>query len=246
MAKITQVGPGRKTTGTIDGITYVTRNGVTYARSAPTMPASAYNTPAAKLRQAIFKMVQMHLKLHLRTIKQTFTPKGNGTATNRYYSLNGKALTKALTALAEQYVAGEDVTITDIEQAISDYAAEHPTSIKIASKSGYADVFLTGPWPDTITLKATSGDSTVIIIVNEYGVQTTYNPDGSTVVVSGGGGSSSNTNDSNDTNGGSSSNTNDSNDTNGGSSTNDNTGGGTDPEPGTGGGGNGSGGVEEG
>jgi len=232
MAKITQVGPGRKTTGTIDGITYVTRNGVTYARSAPTMPASAYNTPAAKLRQAIFKMVQMHLKLHLRTIKQTFTPKGNGTATNRYYSLNGKALTKALTALAEQYVAGEDVTITDIEQAISDYAAEHPTSIKIASKSGYADVFLTGPWPDTITLKATSGDSTVIIIVNEYGVQTTYNPDGSTVVVSGGGGSSSNTNDSNGTNGG--------------SSTNDNTGGGTDPEPGTGGGGNGSGGVEEG
>ncbi|MBQ6179811.1 MAG: hypothetical protein IJK32_09870 [Bacteroidales bacterium] len=40
MAKVTQVGPGRKTTGTIDGITYVTRNGVTYARSAPTMPAS--------------------------------------------------------------------------------------------------------------------------------------------------------------------------------------------------------------
>ena len=58
MAKITQVGPGRKTTGTIDGITYVTRNGVTYARSAPTMPATAYNTPAAKKRQAIFKMVQ--------------------------------------------------------------------------------------------------------------------------------------------------------------------------------------------
>ena len=100
MAKITQVGPGRKTSGTIDGITYVTRNGVTYARSAPTMPASAYNTPAAKKRQAIFKMVQMHLKLHLRTIKQTFTPKGNGTASNRYYSLNGKALSAALDALA--------------------------------------------------------------------------------------------------------------------------------------------------
>ena len=101
MAKVTQVGPGRKTTGTIDGITYVTRNGVTYARSAPTMPASAYNTPAAKLRQAIFKMIQMHLKFHLRTIKQTFTPKGNGSASNRYYSLNGKALSKALEALAD-------------------------------------------------------------------------------------------------------------------------------------------------
>ena len=178
MARISQIGPGRKTIGTIDGITYVTRNGVTYARSAPTMPASAYNTPAAKLRQAIFKMVQMHLKLHLRTIKQTFSTSGNGSPSNRYYSLNGKALTKALSSLAEQYVDGEDVTITDIEAAISDYAAEHPTSIRIASKSGYSEVFLTGPWPDTITLNALTGDSTVIIIVNENGQQTTINADG--------------------------------------------------------------------
>ena len=178
MAKVTQVGPGRKTTGTIDGITYVTRNGVTYARSAPTMPASAYNTPEAKLRQAIFKMIQMHLKFHLRTIKQTFTPKGNGSATNRYYSLNSKGLTAALTPLAELYVDGQDVTISDVEAAISAYAQEHPTSIKIASKSGYAEVYLTGEWPDTITLNALSGDSTVIIIVNENGVQTTINADG--------------------------------------------------------------------
>lgn len=180
MAKVTQVGPGRKTTGTIDGITYVTRNGVTYARSTPTMPASVYNTPAAKKRQAIFKMVQMHLKFHLHTIKQTFSAKGNGTPANRYYSLNGKALTAALDTLADLYVAGEDVTITDVEQAIADYAAEHPKSIRIASKSGYAEVFLTGEWPDTITLNAsTGGDSTIIIIVNEYGVRTTINADGS-------------------------------------------------------------------
>ncbi len=178
MAKVTQVGPGRKTTGTIDGITYVTRNGVTYARSAPTMPASVYNTPAAKKRQAIFKFIQMHLKYHLRTIKQTFTPKGNGSPTNRYYSLNNKGLSAALDSLAELYLDGEDVTITDVEQAISDYAAEHPTSIRIGSLSGYQEVYLTGPWPSTITLNALSGDSTVIIIVNEYGVQTTINADG--------------------------------------------------------------------
>ena len=83
MARIKQVGTGRKTTGTIDGITYVTRNGVTYARTTPTMPASAYKTPAALKRQAIFKMVQMHLNYHSRTIRQTFTPSGNGTARNR-------------------------------------------------------------------------------------------------------------------------------------------------------------------
>ena len=190
MAQINQIGPGRKTKGTIDGVTYVTRNGITYVRSTPTMPASAYNTPQAKIRQAIFKMIQMHLKLHLRTIKQTFTPKGNGSPTNRYYSLNGKALSLALQTLAEQYVDGEDVTIDDVEAAISAYAAEHPKSIKIASKSGYAEVYLTGAWPETITLNALAGDSTVIIIVNEYGQQTTINADGTTttgqITVNGG------------------------------------------------------------
>ena len=39
MAQIKQVGIGRKSTGTIDGITYYTLNGKTFARSTPTMPA---------------------------------------------------------------------------------------------------------------------------------------------------------------------------------------------------------------
>ena len=177
MAQVKQVGVGRKTTGTIDGITYYVLNGKTYARSAPNMPASAYSTTEARIRQAIFKFIQMHLKLHLRTIRQTITPK-NGSPSNRYYSLNHKALSMALQTLAEQYVDGLDVTITEVEAAISAYAAEHPTAIKIASKSGYAEVYLTGAWPETITMNALVGDSTVIIIVNESGVQTTINADG--------------------------------------------------------------------
>ncbi len=177
MAQIKQVGIGRKSTGTIDGITYYNRNGKTFARSVPTMPASAYSSPEARVRQAIFKMVQMHMKHHLRTIRQTITAK-SGSPSNRYYSLNKKGLSAALQTLAEAYVDGQDVTITDVEQAISEYAQEHPTSIKIASKSGYQEVYLTGNWPDTITLNALSGDSTVIIIVNENGVQTTINADG--------------------------------------------------------------------
>jgi len=195
MAQIKQVGIGRKSTGTIDGITYYTLNGKTYARSTPTMPASVFNTTEARIRQAIFKFIQMHLKHHLRTIRQTVTAK-NGSPSNRYYSLNSKALSLALQTLAEQYVDGADVTITDVEAAISAYAAEHPTSIKIAAKSGYQEVYLTGPWPDTITLNANAGDSTVIIIVNEHGEQTTINADG-TVSVSGNQGSGSNSGDSN-------------------------------------------------
>lgn len=192
MATIKQIGPGRKTSGTIDGITYVTRNGKTYVRSTPTMPIRAYRTPAALKRQAIFKMVQMHLKYHLRTIRQTFTPKGNGSAVNRYYSVNGKALTKALEALADRLVAGEDITLTEVEAAIAAYATEHPEAIRIGKLSGYGEVFLTGAWPDTITLRASGGDSTVIIIVAENGSTTTIEPNGSTVVVSGSNDSGSN------------------------------------------------------
>lgn len=190
MARIKQIGPGRKTSGTIDGITYVTRNGKTYVRSTPTMPVSAYRTTAALRRQAIFKMIQMHLKFHLRTLRQTITPKGNGSASNRYYSLNHKAFALALADLADRLVAGEDISLTDVETAISAYAAEHPTSIRIASLSGYQEVFLTGAWPDTITLNAFAGDSTVIIIVSENGTTTTIAADGTTTVTSGSGGSS--------------------------------------------------------
>ena len=182
MAQVKQVGVGRKTTGTIDGITYYVLNGKTFARSTPTMPVSVYTSTEARIRQAIFKFVQQHMKYHLRTIRQTFTSK-TGTPCNRYYSLNSKSLSLALQTLAEQYVAGEDVTITDIEAAISAYATEHPTSIRIASKSGYQEVFLTGEWPSTITLNATQGDGTIIVIVAENGTTTTINADGTTVVT---------------------------------------------------------------
>jgi len=215
MAQIKQVGIGRKSTGTIDGITYYNRNGKTFARSVPTMPASAYSSPEARVRQAIFKMVQMHMKHHLRTIRQTITAK-SGSPSNRYYSLNKKGLSAALQTLAEAYVDGQDVTITDVEQAISEYAQEHPTSIKIASKSGYQEVYLTGNWPDTITLNALSGDSTVIIIVNENGVQTTINADGTvtTGTYSGSGSGPAESAENAENNGGSGSNTNGSNTTN--------------------------------
>ena len=211
MAQIKQIGPGRKTIGTIDGVTYVTRNGVTYVRSTPTMPASAYKTPAAQKRQALFRLIQMHLKYHLSTIRQTFTPKGNGTPTNRYYELNNKALTAALDALADQYCAGDIVTISDVESTIAAYAAENPESITIGHLSGYQDVHLTGEWPDTITLHASAGKSTIIILVAENGTTTTINPNGTSVVIENNG--SGSTDSGNQGTGGSGSNSNPSNPT---------------------------------
>jgi len=92
-------------------------------------------------------------------------------------------------------------------------------------------VYLTGPWPETITLNALSGDSTVIIIVNELGEQTTINADGTITT----GTYSGNQNENQNQNGG---------DNSGGSGTDtgsgDNPGGGDTPS------GNGDGGNEEG
>lgn len=184
MAKIKQIGPGRKTSGTFDGVTYVTtKNGLTYVRALPTMPAYMFKTHDALKRQGIFRMVQEHIKFHLRTIKKTFTPKGNGSAVNRYYSVNGKALTKALEALADRLVAGEDISLNEVEAAIAAYATEHPEAIRIGKLSGYGEVFLTGAWPDTITLNANGGDSTIIIIVAENGSTTTITPAGDSTVT---------------------------------------------------------------
>lgn len=164
MAIIKQVGVGRRASGTIDGITYYTRNGVTYARSTPTMPARMFKTPAALKRQAIFKMVQMHLRYHQFTIKQTFSPKGNGSPFNRYHAENGKHLTCALAPLAERWVAGDAIDISEVEAAISAYATEHPDAIKIAMKDGFEEVFLTGAWPDTITLRLLGGGNTTVVV----------------------------------------------------------------------------------
>ena len=165
MVKIKQVGVGRMASGKIDGITYVTRGDVTFARSKPTMPAHVYTTPAAKKRRAIFNLILMHLKHHLPTLRKTITPKGIGSAYTRYYSLNAKPLARALEVLAEEMVAGKDVTINDVEEAIIAYAADHPDEICIASLKGYKDLFLSGPWPDTITLHAVKGKSTIVITV---------------------------------------------------------------------------------
>ena len=189
MAKIKQIGPGRKTSGTIDGVTYVTtRNGNTYARVKGVLPAYVTKTPAALKRQSIFKMVLEYANFHLRTLRQTITRKGNGTVINRFTHLNYKAFAAALDALADRMVAGEVVTLTDIEAAIAAYAAEHPQAILIAARSGYGKVYLTGAWPDTITLRASGGDSTIIVIVAENGTTTTITPaeGGSTTVISGG------------------------------------------------------------
>ena len=168
MARVNQVGPGQMTTGTVGGLTYVKcKDGTTYVRSTPIMPAKVYKSPAAKKRQALFKLIQTHLRYHLPTFRQTFVHEGSGSPSNGYFKKNNKALREALDALADRMVAGEVVTLEEIETAICTYAAEHPDKICIASLKGFSEVFLTGEWPDVITLHANRGGRVVSIAVTE-------------------------------------------------------------------------------
>ena len=192
MVKISQIGVGQKSSGTLDGITYVTRKGVTFARTAPKMPARMFKTSEARKRQAIFKMIQMHMKYHLNTIKQSIEPQGNCNAYNYYYTKNKEHFAKALDSLADRMVAGDDIFITDVEQAICNYATEHPLAIKIGIMSGYSDIYLAGAWPDTITFMTTGRDKTKIIIIADNGSKTVIDPDGTTTVETGSNGSDSN------------------------------------------------------
>ena len=108
-----------------------------------------------------------HLRHHLPTLRQTFVHEGTGSPSNSYFKRNNAVLREALEALADRMVAGEEVTHSEIEAAICSYAAEHPDKICIASLNGFEEEFLTGEWPEVITLHAKRGSRTVSIVVME-------------------------------------------------------------------------------
>ena len=152
MAQIKQVGAGRKTSGKVDGLVYVVRHGVTYARALPTMPKSMFNTPEARLRQAKFTLVQWYLKSHAGAIESLFDRKGNSSPRNQFYKHNAKALNAALDSLAQSYVSGQVVHESDIESAVTAYASANREAILLANKAGYQKVYLTGAFPSQVTL----------------------------------------------------------------------------------------------
>ena len=178
MAQIRNVGPGIRTTGQTAGLVYVHVKGKTYTRALPIMPSGMFRTPEAKKRQALFTLVSWHMKQHAATIKRAFSRGKYWSPRNNYYHKNAKALNEALDALAETYATGGRVSVDQIEQAIATYATAHPDAIQIGGLEGFTPVFLTGAWPDTITLTDESGDHTTVVIVTSSGT-TTHAPDNS-------------------------------------------------------------------
>lgn len=178
MARIKQIGVGRKSSGMIDGVVYAVVNGHTIARSAPTMPRRIYETPAARLRQATWRMIQRCASQHTWTIRRTFDRTPNGSAYNNFVKVNFNALKAAFSELAQREVNGDTISIQDIEDALTVYATAHPNTIVIAKKSGFSTVYLSGSWPQSITLTSTSGLNSIVITCHPDGSTTTDTPSG--------------------------------------------------------------------
>ncbi|MCQ2278354.1 MAG: hypothetical protein MJZ62_03545 [Bacteroidales bacterium] len=178
MAQIKQVGAGRKTSGKVDGLVYVVRHGVTYARALPTMPKSMFNTPEARLRQAKFTLVQWYLKSHAGAIESLFDRKGNSSPRNQFYKHNAKALNAAFDSLAQSYVAGQVVHESDIESAVTAYASANREAILLANKAGYQRVYLTGAFPSQVTLTRDQ-TGTINVVLDNGNSQNSQNGQGS-------------------------------------------------------------------
>ena len=176
MAKIKQIGVGRKSNGTIDGIVYVTIGGRTIARSLPNHPRAMFETPEARKRQTLFKLINICGKQHAWTIRRTFDKVKFGNTHNSFVKANYAPLCEAFAELAQRSLNGDMVTAADIEDALTAYATSHPTSVLIANKSGYDPVYLTGEWPQTITLTSGTGKNSIVITCFPDGSTTTETP----------------------------------------------------------------------
>ena len=154
MARIHKGEPEEGRKGRMGGAIYYQVGDRTYVRSMPYYPKRRVMKTAVRKKQTmLFNMVQQHISQHLFIINNGFERVGMSSPRHQYQKCNSKVLYKALDALADRYIAeGLGINIDEVEQAICDYAKQHPNEIYIFKKEGLPPVMLTGEWPTQISL----------------------------------------------------------------------------------------------
>ena len=119
-------------------------------------------------RQMTFGLINRFSKTHESDINQSFNTTKYGTARNYFMKVNYNALFNAFAPLYSQIddSAVDTMAITDtaIEDAITDYATEHPTAIYRVRKAGLEVVYLDGAWDSSanpITATVRLGGTTI-------------------------------------------------------------------------------------
>lgn len=109
-------------------------------------------TGSLSYNQFALAVISRFASIHAADIQVSFDPTTFGSARNAFFKLNYDQMKKAVKGLwAEslQVDAARLPSDAEIEQAITDYATEHPQAIYRIKKAGHAVVYLTGAWSES-------------------------------------------------------------------------------------------------
>lgn len=141
------VGRARKSMG---NVTYRTVRGRTIGSQKRTAtgstPATRGDGAVMSRQQALFGMVSMFMQAHASDIDVSFNKSKYGSQRNYFFSVNRKALFAALNTLAMSAMASGYPLLSEVEDAVTEYATANPTAIYRVKLSGFDPVFLTGAW----------------------------------------------------------------------------------------------------
>ena len=119
-----------------------------------------------KLYRATFGLMARYASLYSGVLAATFEKTTRQTGRDIFFKTNRNALRNALTELAQRVVNGDQVGAQEIADAVAVYAAENPSAIIISKLPGCSLNYLTGEWPELITI--TSDDLTPVVVRRVY------------------------------------------------------------------------------
>lgn len=108
---------------------------------------------AMSIKQMTFGLITRFAKNHEASINESFDKTKYGTSRNYFMKVNYPGMSAAFESLYTQIDdnATDTMAISDeaIEEAITDYATENPTSIYRVRKAGATTTYVTGAWDDS-------------------------------------------------------------------------------------------------
>lgn len=144
----------------IGNVTFRTVRGRTIASEKvaerPLNTDAATRAPGVKamsIKQMTFGLITRFAKTHETSINESFDKTKYGTARNYFMKVNYPGMSAAFASLYSQIddSATDTMAISDeaIEEAVTNYATDNPTSIYRIRKSGAATTYLSGAWDDS-------------------------------------------------------------------------------------------------
>lgn len=138
------VGKARKSAG---NVTFRTVRGRTImSEKVAERPVTKGEGYAMSPVQFTFACLSRFAAAHASDINVSFDATRYGSQRNYFAKLNYYAFSQALSPLYASKPDAGQVTDTEIEQAIADYAEENPSAIYRVRRSGYTTVYLNGAW----------------------------------------------------------------------------------------------------